>query len=142
MMVRALRSPTLARWALIVYWVLMFVSTHMPGVERFAPPGGWPWWFDKSVHALIYSGWTVAWWWALRAHGRRLAGVTLAWFLAGTAGYALFDELTQPLVGRSADVRDFAADLLAAVAALIAMRWFDHRGWPAGDRWKRGRAAA
>lgn len=98
--------------ALTVYWVALFYGTH----SRL-PPGLLPGQTDKLIHLAAYAGlgallitvratrgtypWTSLW--------RR-------WIVL--AIYGAFDEITQMLVNRTADVRDWLADLIGAAIGL------------------------
>jgi VanZ family protein len=100
---------------LVLYWMVAFIGTHIPIPPGVIPRGG-----DKVLHFLGYSvlGGLLM---ALRAsigpfHWRSVAG--RAGFLAA---YGAFDEVTQKLVGRSADVADWCADVLGACFGLMAV---------------------
>jgi VanZ family protein len=64
-----------------------------------------------------------------------LAARPLDWRLIGlvllvAAGYGILDELTQALVGRSADIKDWFADLVGATAgiwAALLAHWLGRR---------------
>jgi hypothetical protein len=96
---------------------LIFAASSIPNLERL--PGGMPDWFGHGVgYALLGAL-------ALRAFaGGRLAGVTtrtVAAALLVAVLYAVTDELHQTLVpGRSADLRDIAADAAGAGLAVTA----------------------
>ncbi len=113
----------LAVIALIVYWLLIFVGTHLPKVPGIAPQVS-----DKLKHFVAFFG-----------LGALLCYVTNSRHLVrrfGTIGivgmtYAALDELTQNLVrGRVADIMDFAADsagLWCAIACYALARIFVER---------------
>ena len=104
--------------ALAVYWTLIFVGTHLPGVSQIAPPVN-----DKIQHfgaffllgtLLCYV--TTSQRWLVRFSMIGLVGM----------GYAALDEMTQQLIpGRYPDVRDFIADsigLWSAIALYLAAK--------------------
>jgi len=104
--------------ALGCYWVLMFISTHIPAnavphlhVSDLHVS-------DKFVHAVAFAGLAFLLSWAvLTNHSRPLRNV----FLAGMTGiiYACLDELLQIPVGRTADWNDFWADCLGILFGLL-----------------------
>lgn len=112
------RFHSRVRW-LALYWMGMFALTHVPHIDRLAPalPRLIPH-ADKIVHGLLYGGWAASWHAVLTATpaGWR-RGHLLALFVL-TATYAAIDELTQPMVGRTAALGDWVVDL-AAFAAVI-----------------------
>jgi VanZ family protein len=110
------RNPLLERLsvaALSLYWLALFVGTHLPRLQpTFAIRHS-----DKWLHATAFFALAMllAWCWSLRgAFGPRQAAAALA----GIAAYGAFDELTQPLVNRHASAADWMADLVGAAAGL------------------------
>jgi len=100
----------------LIYWIIIFTATHIPLKPL---PGGQSKWFDKVEHCSAYAGLTVL-----------LCAVGATWVFGparlygsvfGTVAlYGAFDELTQVFVpGRSADLRDWAADLVGAGAGIV-----------------------
>ena len=116
------------RWAVLVYWGVIFGLTHWPDLGRIEPPGflDFPH-QDKVIHALMYAGWVGIWWWLLSSAGRRVSGRAMAWLLVGGACYGVFDELTQDLVAREPSVWDLAADTLGLLVAVLSLRWRQRR---------------
>jgi VanZ family protein len=120
--------PWICRWVLAGYWAVIYFLTHWPKLDdlKIRPdwlfPGS-----DKLVHACFYVGWIVLWWWVLTAGGRRLGRAAWVWLAVGAAGYAVFDEVTQAIVGRQPEVLDFSCDLLGAVAAILILSWWQKR---------------
>jgi VanZ family protein len=110
------------RWLLILYWIAMFLATHWPDIDRYAPeqmravPH-----LDKLVHFGMYAGWMLMWGWLLSAGGRRIASAVKVWLLVGGAAWGAFDELTQAFVDRQPSVGDFACDLAGITAALVLL---------------------
>ncbi len=120
MLERLKRNATGIRGVLVVYWCLMFLGTHAPKVpdplEKVS---------DKTLHFLAYCGLYLLL--VIDAATRR----RVTWRLLGAyallcAVYGIADELLQIPVGRSADVRDWFADMrgVAAGAGVVAVaRW-------------------
>jgi VanZ family protein len=110
---RPLAAKRISLAVLVVYWIAMFAATHLPLVQppvtlRHA---------DKLVHAGMYAvlALLLAVVWSQRA--------TLSWrgifgILALLAIYGALDEATQPLVGRTADVLDWLADVAGSIGGL------------------------
>jgi len=103
---------------------LIFAASSVPNLQ--ALPGGMPDWFGHGVgYALLGAL-------ALRAFaGGRRAGVTARALVAAAlfaTAYGITDELHQTWVpGRSADVRDVAADAAGAGLAVAAGWWWRQR---------------
>ncbi|NNE00695.1 MAG: VanZ family protein [Pirellulaceae bacterium] len=110
--------------ALIVYWIVIFLGTHLPKPPNIAASLG-----DKSKHTIAYFG-----------LGLLLCYVTnhpRTWqrFLSVAAialTYGAIDELTQQLVpGRHADVMDWVADAVGVTLAIavysVARHWYRKR---------------
>ena len=99
-----------------LYWVVLFVFTHLPPARVPRAPGG-----DKLHHFLAYLvlafmlGATL---WQLLPGRRRV--IPLVVFLAA-AGYGIVDELTQIAVGRDAEVADWVADVCGGAAGALAL---------------------
>src|SRR5688572_11442793 len=93
-------------WAVLaLYWVAMFVGTHVPPDDRPRGPG-----HDKLMHFTAYAGLGLLMGAALRASypGRH----RLLWLILPVgAAYGIADELLQPLVRRSAELLDWTADV-------------------------------
>ncbi len=118
-------SATIAfarRWIgpiLLVYWLALFVSTHIPvPADLLRAPGS-----DKIAHFLAYAGLALLFglWVRRTPWGSQLH--PLAAFLA-LAAWAALDELLQIPVNRTADPLDWVADAAGilvglAVAGLI-----------------------
>lgn len=101
-----------------VYWLLIFSATHLPSAALPATSLG-----DKTEHFIAYGllALLLYAWLALTARPsvrRRAVLLTLVLCI----GYAAVDELTQPIVGRFCDYRDFLADAVgAALGTLVGM---------------------
>jgi VanZ family protein len=100
--------------ALAGYWLLLFVSTHVPQPPHADVIDA----FDKFLHAGAYAGLTllVAFNWSLRREfgWRQAIGV-----LVLLAAFGGFDEVTQLLVSRHCDLLDWCADVVGILAALV-----------------------
>lgn len=110
----AARARTLA----IVYFVALFIGTHIPmDSSEIAPSVS-----DKLVHFSAYAGLTVLVLagWELTI-GRLEPKHYFAVWLAGVL-YGVFDEVSQTPVGRSCDMNDWIADVLGITCGLIAFR--------------------
>ena len=110
---------TRLRWVAVavvaVYWVAMFLGTHMniPGPELPHAPG------DKTMHFVAYAGLAFLWLVAAATFGR----VTWAMYLVvmiGAALYGAVDEVSQGLVGRDSDFADWRFDMMGAAIGSIA----------------------
>ena len=111
----------LVRRALVVvlsaYWIAMYVGTHVPKVPQVLAEQG-----DKLLHMGAYGGLAfllIVWFGSRRPVSFRKIG--LLWLLI--AAYGIFDETTQPLFGRHAEVADWLADIVGAALGLAL-------GWP------------
>jgi VanZ family protein len=98
---------------LIAYWLVMITATHIPKVPE--PLGFRP--SDKLLHFTAYAvlgglvGLVCTQFQPLRF---RVAVV----LFVGIAVHGILDEVTQPMVGRHADVADWFADIAGAAAGL------------------------
>lgn len=108
---------------LAVYWLGIFAATHLPQAALPQTHLG-----DKTEHFIAYgllAFLMTAW---LRLARARRRGVGLLVFAVCTA-YAAVDELTQPIVNRFADFRDFLADAVGAgLGVLVGMFAFRRAG--------------
>jgi VanZ family protein len=121
-------SQRIRRVVLAGYWTLMYFLTHWPGVDRFRIRPDWPFPdFDRFVHFTLYAGWAVLWWWVLAAGRRRVTRAAMVWLAAGAAVYAMFDEMTQAIVGRHPDPIDFAFDMLGVLSVLTVLSYWQRR---------------
>ena len=102
--------------ALVVYWVALFVGTHIPRAPSIPLDQG-----DKLMHAGAYAMLTllagVCW-----SAWRGSLGLRVLVLLAGAlAIYAALDELTQIPVGRDGDWRDWLADVFGIACGIVAL---------------------
>jgi VanZ family protein len=96
------------------YWLALFVGTHLPSSLAKMPDVN-----DKLLHLGAYAG--LAFLLSAALTASRLKHGTLLITLAVAAAYGCFDELSQMLVvGRHADIADWAADVFGAgIGALV-----------------------
>ncbi len=109
-----------AVWAALILMLTSIPAPELAPIGAFSFPGA-----DKLVHAGLYAilGALVA-----RAAHPRANRVTLGRLLIGIAAFAAADEWHQRFIpGRSADIRDFAADCAGAVAGLAATTYILRR---------------
>jgi len=113
MMDRESQRARIAKILLLVYWLAMFVGTHIP--RSVTPPG--PSGFDKLLHLAGFGGlaWLLAW--TVSRH-RRLPIARLIGLFCVVAAYGVVDELTQIPVGRDGSVYDWLADLMGGAAGI------------------------
>jgi VanZ family protein len=110
---------------LTAYWLLMFFGTHIPRVPRSLAGAN-----DKVLHLVGYGGLAALLLvWRCSRGPVTIRTIALLWLLIGC--YAAFDEITQPIVGRHADVADWIADVVGAAIGLgvtwpLAARFFGH----------------
>lgn len=99
--------------ALVAYWLVLITATHIPKVPE--PLGFRP--SDKLVHLAAYAvlGALVG---LVCSQYRRLRFWLAVVLLIVLAVHGALDEVTQPLVGRHADVADWCADILGAALGL------------------------
>ena len=98
--------------ALTVYWMFIFVGTHLPATIDASPA-----WNDKVKHfsAFFLLGLLMS---CVFTSGGRRSRLWLV-LVIGMA-YAAVDEITQRFVpGRMPDVFDFAADSAGLIAATL-----------------------
>jgi VanZ family protein len=115
---RLKRIAARARTLAIVYFLLLFIGTHLPsnGIEPVITVS------DKWLHFGGYAVLTVCVLagWELTIGTLQPKHYFAVW-LAGTL-YGAFDEVTQTPVGRSCDVNDWMADVLGVACGLLAYR--------------------
>lgn len=113
-------APRYRRWLFVVlaiYWIALFISTHVPLSEV----EGLPEHADKGMHFGAYAG--LAFLLGLYLG----AGRPMRWrrYLAAfgiVIGYGVLDELLQiPLESRSGDPYDLLADAIGAAIGLGAL---------------------
>jgi len=118
-----MNAPRRAAWprllmlgVTVTYWVALFVGTHLPKIPKaLVKPS------DKTLHfgAYLGLGLLVLITWSLFRPLNRRQILTVIGILAL---YGALDEITQPLVGRHADVLDWLADLAGVAVAVAIVR--------------------
>ncbi len=118
-------SPTTWRTGWIVWWVALFVIMHTPKLPRIHSRVDH---VDKLFHFAGYA--MLAWLCTVsaRARGTELSRGWFGRWTAAFAGYAVIDELLQPIVGRSTDPWDWLADMTGVVAAFLLVHFADRPG--------------
>ncbi len=98
---------------LAVYWVALFVATHLPGSAL--PNLG----SDKAYHLIAFFGLSVLLSWVI---AQKIASATTRALtvLAISIAYGIFDEWSQQfVVNRSPDVTDALADACGSALGVI-----------------------
>ena len=130
---------------LLVYWMLAFVSTHLPGDTVQAVKRAWvlSWpHMDKVAHAILYAGLSFLVLGYLRWSWRLSQTVANGIAVSVTAAYGAVDEYLQSFIPRrSMDIADWFADLFGAglgvLGFMIFLQAFHLR--PSFPVWKTGR---
>jgi len=100
-------------WITALTWIAAFVATHVPAKELPVLIGA-----DKVLHAIGYA--VLAGVLLITLTAFRVAPLhRIPFVVAVCVIYAGLDELTQPLVNRSAELGDWLADMTGAAAAVI-----------------------
>jgi VanZ family protein len=112
---RLLSNPRLWQLALAVYWIALFVATHIP-IDRVPRAVGSA---DKIAHLAAFAAlaFLFATTWQLSAGHLMTRHLVWSWIVI--AIYGGFEEITQPLVGRVASVVDWLADVTGAALGLV-----------------------
>lgn len=111
---RTTRATFVVGFCLCVYWVVLFYSTHTK-----LPPNLLPGNSDKYIHTSAYAVLGVLLISVRATRGPfRWTSVASRWLCL--AAYGAFDELTQLLANRTADLHDWYADLFGAAIGLCA----------------------
>ena len=103
------------------YWITIFIGTHVPSIPQSLADQG-----DKSLHFVAYCGLAVVLLvWCARLRPLSVGTVAVLWLVI--AGYGVFDEVTQLLVGRDCELGDWIADIIGAASGLLIT-------WPIASR--------
>ena len=108
-----INSLRIAIVALVVYWVFLFIGTHLPADRIFIPLHL----SDKVLHVIAFAGLSFLIAWAVPTNDAKLYRNTFVAALIAVV-YAALDELLQIPVGRTADWLDFAADCVGVSIGL------------------------
>ena len=109
---------------LVVYWVGIFILTHMPGqhITFFTARLTF---FDKILHFIAYFILSLLLWTVLNpARKVDWKKARVWWILVVIVLYGVFDEWLQAYTQRSCSFYDFLADVAGAAAALILLSIF------------------
>jgi hypothetical protein len=110
---------------LLVYWPGLFVLTHIP-IPQLARQSGMS---DKTMHVLAYLGLVFVWWFSISPYKKVNWQKAKVWITLGVmVWYSAFDEWLQGCMSRSADVRDFYANLVGTIIGLVILSIFSF--WP------------
>ena len=108
----------LALAGLIIYWSLLFSSTHIPRVPHVV---SFYLGFDKVCHFVGYTGlaYLVSLAWTVHRPMTRPLGISNFLVVVGVLSfYGVLDEVTQPLIGRSCELADWIADVAGAAVGV------------------------
>jgi VanZ family protein len=113
MILMTFRRIRIAIVLLAIYWVTIFVATHipvrsMPKIDNF----------DKYMHTAAYA--VLAFLMVLALSNPRSTWVPYVVTAIVAALYGVFDEFSQGFVGRSSDIVDWYFDCLGIVVGLVA----------------------
>ncbi|MCE5326975.1 MAG: VanZ family protein [Planctomycetaceae bacterium] len=97
-------------------WTAAWIITHLPPRDIPHMEVG-----DKVLHVTGYFLIALAFGALLAAYGVRSLRRAII-MITVMALYGVFDELTQPYFGRSADVMDWLADLHGTVLAVLVLQ--------------------
>lgn len=113
---------TTIRAGIAVYWLAMFLATHLPvgPVVEQLPTS------DKQLHFIAYAllGCALPWW---SAANRRTSWRRLMRLYVLVLVYAACDELLQIPVGRSAEWGDWLADAAGSLVGVAIGSWLRTR---------------
>jgi VanZ family protein len=112
--------------SLVLYWPTLFILAHIP-VPQFV---GQAQISDKNLHFFAYLILVFLLWFAI-SPDKKVSWCRTAvwWVLLVMISYGAADEWLQGCVGRSCDIKDFAADLVGVLTGLILLSFFTF--WPA-----------
>jgi VanZ family protein len=107
-----------SRVTLSIIWIFFFGLTHWPSEKM--PDTSFILYIDKVVHFCLFTvlGFLLSYRVQAGSYIKQFATV-----LAILAIYAAFDELTQPLVGRSTELLDWIADILGASVGFALQKY-------------------
>jgi len=120
------RRRKLAIISLAIYWLTLFVLTHIRMPKEVQKAGV----SDKTLHFLAYATLVFLLWIALNPERKvRWRKPTVWWVLLTVATYGIIEELLQGYVGRSCEMADLVADLAGAFTGCVILTFFSF--WPA-----------
>ena len=133
--------------ATAVYWFVLAWMTHYPDAKALTPDFLEETFADKVFHGAAFTGlafliaFAAAAWSEMRNVERgRATKVASLFTLATISLYAVTDEFTQPLTGRTFEVGDLVTDLVGVVCGILIFRALRGFGSPRpGMSGERGR---
>ncbi|MGI9457940.1 MAG: VanZ family protein [Aeoliella sp.] len=122
------QAPRVWLAALVIYWTVLFVTTHSPNDMPIMAGGR----VDKVMHFAAFGLLALLLVRVVQLRGIRLTTRTLVVLWMVIAVYGVADELLQPLVGRSCHLYDWLADVVGAACAIwLYVKFFAVRCAPA-----------
>jgi VanZ family protein len=119
---RLLHNPRLWQLALAVYWLALFIATHIP-VERVPRAVGSA---DKVVHVLAFMLLSAIFATTWQVSAGRLNYRHLIWAWMAIVLYGALEESTQPFVNRTASLMDWLADATGAAIGVLLFACVRH----------------
>jgi VanZ family protein len=109
------RFTLLSKIALGLFWLALFVGTHIPVQDELLPLEN----RDKLAHfgAYLTLGFLVATTWQLAGGNLTTTHLVFAWI--AVIAYGAIDEITQIPVGRDCDFMDWICDASGAATGLL-----------------------
>ena len=106
---------TLSKIALGLFWLALFVATHVPPTTYLLPVQG----NDKVAHfaAYLFLALLLATAWQLAGGILMPRHLVFAWL--AILAYGAFDEVTQIPIGRDCNIWDWTADACGAAVGLL-----------------------
>jgi len=122
---RLMKSHKLWQLVLAVYWLALFVATHLPKESPIVPTDQ----RDKLMHFTAFAllALLLATTWQLAAGYLTIHHLRWAWIVLVL--YAALDEWTQSFVGRETSFYDWLADAAGAAAGLALFVWVRNQNW-------------
>ena len=106
-------------WALPIYWVALFIATHMPKIPNWVRSSSIP---DYSLHYLAYFCLTFFIWNNLALNEKISWKKPKVWIIISfMVWYCAVDEWLQAYVGRTPQLRDYFADMAGVMSGLLIM---------------------
>jgi VanZ family protein len=103
--------------------LIAFTLTHIPPPSRAIPILK----HDKTLHVIGFTGLAFFTLWRQATGDRRMRFRQVLFWYFSLLTYAAFDEVTQPLAGRSCEILDWCADASgAAIGLTIVYLWHRH----------------
>jgi VanZ family protein len=117
-----LKTPWLWQLALACYWGALFLGTHVP-IERIPLQDGAT---DKFAHLSAFGMLAMVFAITWQVSAGRLMARHLIWAWIAIAIYGAVEEMTQPIVGRTASIGDWLADASGAAMGLVVFACVRH----------------